>query len=101
MKRGSPIRYWAAGILLCSALSGPAMRCASAQSQAVRLLEQARTLEDSGRIDLAEQKWQQVLLADPSNAEGLAGLARAAKLEGRNDDARAYIERLRALNPND
>jgi cellulose synthase operon protein C len=104
MKRGSPIRLWAAGLLLCSALCGPAMLRASAQtsqSQTVKLLEQAHSLEESGRMDLAKQKWQQVLLVEPGNSEGLAGLARAAKLEGKNDDAKAYLDRLRALNPND
>src|SRR5665213_2395090 len=102
MKRGSPIRFWAAGLLLCSALSGPAMLRASAQtgqSQTVELLEQARLLEGRGRMDLAKQKWQQVLLVDPGNVEGLAGLARVAKLEGRDDDAKAYLDRIRGANP--
>src|SRR5665213_2162339 len=102
MKRGSPIRFWAAGLLLCSALSGPAMLRASAQTgqaQTVELLEQARLLEGRGRMDLAKQKWQQVLLVDPGNVEGLAGLARVAKLEGRDDDAKAYLDRIRGANP--
>ncbi len=54
MKRGSPIRFWAAGLLLCSALSGPAMLCVRAQtgqSHTLELLEQARSLDGRGRID--------------------------------------------------
>ena len=104
MKRGSPIRLWAAGLLLCSALNGAAMAYAGAQtgqSQTAELLDQARSLEGKGRMDLAKQKWQQVLLVDPGNAEGLAGLARAAKLEGKNDDAKAYLDQIRAANPYD
>ncbi len=43
------------------------------------LLEKAHALEARGRVDMAAQIWQQVLLADPNNAEAQAGLARAAK----------------------
>ncbi len=80
------------------------MLCAGAQTtrlQTVKLLDQAHTLEENGRMDLAKQKWQQVLLVDPGHPEALAGLARAAKLEGKNDDAKAYLDRLRSLYPND
>jgi predicted TPR repeat methyltransferase len=48
------------------------------QSLTAQLLSNAHTLEASGRMDMAKQKWQQVLLVDPNNAEALAGLARAA-----------------------
>ena len=71
------------------------------KAQTTKLLDQAHTLEESGRMDLAKQKWQQVLLVDPGHPEALAGLARAAKLEGKNDDAKAYLDRLRSLYPND
>jgi cellulose synthase operon protein C len=54
-----------------------------------------------GRMDMAAQTWQQVLLADPKNAEALAGLARAAKLDGNAALAGTYLDRLRAINPND
>jgi tetratricopeptide (TPR) repeat protein len=70
----------------------------SAAEQA--LLQKAQTLEQSGHMDLAAQTWQQVLLSDPNNQEALAGLGRWAKLSGNDDGAEKYVERLRALNPN-
>jgi tetratricopeptide (TPR) repeat protein len=73
-----------------------------AQSPAVRvLLDRAQAQEQSGHLDLAAQSWQQVLLADPNNAEALAGLARWAKLAGNSAEAQKYLDRLRQVNPND
>jgi tetratricopeptide (TPR) repeat protein len=63
------------------------------------LLEKARAQEGRGRLDLANQTWRHVLLADRNNAEALAGLARAAKNAGRSDEAKGYLDRLRAINP--
>ncbi|WP_157468183.1 tetratricopeptide repeat protein [Edaphobacter aggregans] len=65
------------------------------------LLDKAHALEVRGRLDMAAQTWQQVLLADPNNVDALAGLARAAKVSGNNALAGTYIDRLRAINPND
>ena len=65
------------------------------------LLDKAHALEARGRVDMAAQTWQQVLLADPRNTEALGGLARAAKLSGNDALANNYIQRLRAINPND
>ena len=81
MNTGSPIRQLAAGLVLCSALCGPAVVRGVAQvepSATVQLLGKANALEAGGRMDLARQTWQQVLLADPNNTEALAGMARAA-----------------------
>jgi tetratricopeptide (TPR) repeat protein len=80
--------------------------CTSAHGQAPQstvqaLLDGAHQLEVRGRVDLAAQKWQQVLLTDPNNTEALGGLARAAKALGKDALAQTYIERLRAINPND
>ncbi len=50
---------------------------------------------------MAAQTWQQVLLSDPNNTEALAGLARSAKLSGDTALSNSYLERLRAINPND
>ena len=72
-----------------------------AQSATQSLLDKAHALEVRGRMDMAAQTWQQVLLADPQNTTALAGLARAAKLGGNNALASTYLERLRAINPND
>ena len=41
------------------------------------------------------------LLADPNNTTALAGLARSAKLSGNASLAGTYLDRLRAINPND
>src|SRR5579871_2298143 len=61
--------------LFASGLSATAQ---TQQSVAI-LLGKARSLEARGRIDLASQNWQQVLLSNPNQPEALAGLARSAK----------------------
>ena len=86
--------------LACLPLSLPAVG-QGAQSATQVLLDKAHTLEVKGRMDMAAQSWQQVLLADPNNTEALSGLARAAKLSGNNQLSASYLERLRAINPND
>ena len=92
------------GAMLCGAgapiASGQAPSGASV-SATQSLLEKAHSLEVRGRMDMAAQTWQQVLLADPNNVEALAGLARAAKLAGNSALASTYIDRLKAINPND
>jgi cellulose synthase operon protein C len=65
------------------------------------LLAKARSLELRGRVDLAAQNWQKVLLANPNQTEALAGLARAAREDGRANDERSYLDRLRKINPRD
>ncbi|CAN5422493.1 hypothetical protein BH10ACI4_BH10ACI4_05520 [soil metagenome] len=81
----------------------PAFGQTSAGTQAATqsLLDKAHALEVRGRMDMAAQTWQQVLLADPQNTTALAGLARAAKLNGNTALATTYLDRLRAINPND
>src|SRR5215469_8693078 len=65
------------------------------------LLAKARSLELRGRIDLAVQNWHKVLLSDPNQTEALAGLARSAKQNGKTDEVRSYLDRLRIINPHD
>jgi cellulose synthase (UDP-forming)/cellulose synthase operon protein B len=65
------------------------------------LLGKARSLEARGRMDLAVQSWNQVLLVDPNQTEALGGLARYARLNGDATGERAYLDRLRKINPND
>lgn len=65
------------------------------------LLDKAYALEVRGRLDMAAQTWQQVLLTDPNNVDALAGLARAAKLSGNNALAGLYLDRLHAIKPGD
>lgn len=89
-------------------LSVPAASYAVAQAPAAAsnaatqaLLDKARSLESRGRMDMAAQTWQQVLLADPNNTDALGGLARAAKMSGNNTLASTYLQRLKSINPND
>ncbi len=65
------------------------------------LLTKARSLQGRGRLDLASQAWQQVLMADPNQPEALAGLAQWARQSGRTEEADRYLARLRQVAPND
>ena len=89
---------------------GPAQSSTSvAQSPAIQssisvtqtLIDKAHSFETRGRMDLATQTWQQVLLTDPNNAEALGGLARAAKQDGNTALSNTYLDKLRAAHPND
>ena len=85
-----------------SGASAPA-QAPSANSNAATqaLLEKARSLESRGRMDMAAQTWQQVLLADPNNTDALGGLARSAKMANNQALANTYLQRLKSINPND
>lgn len=63
------------------------------------LLGKARSLESRGRIDLAAQTWQQLLMIEPEQPEAIAGLARAAKVQGKQAEAQTYLDKLRKANP--
>ncbi len=89
-----PVFAMAAGIALHT---GASVYGSEATDQ---LLMKARSLEGRGLIELASRSWDQVLLADPNNAEALAGLARYAQTSGRQADAARYLDRLRRINPN-
>ena len=91
-------RFARAGAADCTA-HGDLAKQAAKQSAAQSQLDTAHALEVRGRLDLASQQWQQVLLADPNNAEALGGLARAAKYNGNTALANSYLDRLRAINP--
>jgi tetratricopeptide (TPR) repeat protein len=88
------------GALACVlfAVSLPAQTVESA-TQA--LLEKAHTFEVRGRMDMAAQTWQQVLLVDPNNVDALAGLARSANSSRNPALAKVYLDRLRAIHPTD
>jgi tetratricopeptide (TPR) repeat protein len=85
--------------MIAIVLLAPMMLAAS--SAVDLLLDKARSLEGRGRTDLAAQSWQQVLLADPNQAEALAGLARWSKQNGQSEDARKYLDRLKRAHPGD
>ncbi len=104
MNKTSAFRFWAPAVLLGAAAFAPLASTASGQNQQAAtqaVLDKAHALEVRGRMDLATQFWQQVLLADPNNTEALGGLARAAKMGGNMALSNNYVERLRAINPND
>ncbi|MGA2961761.1 MAG: cellulose synthase subunit BcsC-related outer membrane protein [Candidatus Korobacteraceae bacterium] len=93
-------RIWLVFLFLLL-LAGIATAAVGASSAIALLLDKARSLEGRGRMDLATQTWQQVLLADPNQPEALAGLSRAAKEGGRAEEAKSYLERLKRVNPKD
>jgi len=107
MKRGSSIQTRAIELLLCAAVclfSGQIFAQGTAQgnqSLTAQLLSKAHALEVRGRMDMAKETWQQVLLVDPKNAEALAGMARASKLEGNTTDSQNYTDKLKEVSPND
>ena len=104
MKKPSAFRFWAPAILLGASAFAPFVLPAAGQvgqSAMQSLLDKAHALEVRGRLDMASQTWQQVLLADPNNTEALGGLARAAKSSGNQTLSNNYVDRLRAINPND
>jgi len=107
LPKSSSTARWSAGGWVCGALAVallcPPERGWAQTSQAATqlLLEKAHAMEARSRMDMASQTWQQVLLADPNNTEALGGLARAAKMSGNNTLANTYLQRLRAINPND
>jgi cellulose synthase operon protein C len=104
MKIVPSIRPFAAAMILAafSAATLPVhLYAQTVESATQSLLDKAHALEVRGRMDMAVQTWQQVLLADPVNVDALAGLARAAKLSGNTALAGTYLDRLRAINAND
>jgi len=105
------IRLWALAILAAGIAFGassdrlkaqsPPSATQAAQSATKTVLEKARAQEARGRLDLAVQTWQEVLLTEPRNTEALSNLARAAKTSGDSKLSDSYLRQLRAINPND
>ncbi len=56
-------------------------------------LDLARILEQSRRNDEAIALYRRVLARDPENADALTGMGLLAMREGREDEARGYLER--------
>lgn len=105
MKNLSAFRVWAPVFLLGAACFSP-LACVSATGQTAQsatqtLLARADQDELRGRLDLAAQAWEQVLLVDPNNTQALGGLARSEKATGNLAKANMYLSRLRAINPDD
>ncbi|MGC1953934.1 MAG: cellulose synthase subunit BcsC-related outer membrane protein [Gammaproteobacteria bacterium] len=71
-----------------------------ADDPAVRqLVEQGRYWQSRSRWEEAAQTWNKLLLSHPQHPEGLSGLAFYELQAGRTDAARAYLDRLRELQP--
>ena len=102
MIKACVIRLWAPAILLGGMVLATSVGRAEAQAaqsasptvqSATRsLLDKAHALELRGRMDLAVQTWQEVLLADPRNTEALGGLARAAQTWRRHSTLKQIFE---------
>jgi tetratricopeptide (TPR) repeat protein len=88
------------GALACILFAMP-LPTQTVESATQALLEKAHTFEIRGRMDMAAQTWQQVLLVDPNNVDALAGLARSANSSRNPALAKVYLDRLRAIHPND
>jgi hypothetical protein len=102
MKNASSTRLLAATLLIGTLAFTPCvtkLRAQTPETATQTLLDRAHTLELRGRIDIAAQDWQQVLLIDPNNIEALAGLARSAKLSGNPALANVYLARIKTINP--
>jgi predicted Zn-dependent protease len=102
MKNRSQIRPVVTALLLGVLAFAPCtvrLRAQSTDAATQSLLDKARALEARGRLDMAAQTWQQVLLADPNNVTALSGLARSAKLSGNSALAGTYLDRLRSVSP--
>jgi hypothetical protein len=54
-----------------------------------------------GELDLARRLFGQVAEADPRNAIAVVGLARVARREGRDDEARSLAERALVIDPDE
>jgi cellulose synthase operon protein C len=104
MKNLSTIRCCATALLLGAigfVPCAPALRAQTPDTATQSLLDKAHDFELRGQLDTAAQTWQQVLLVDPKSTQALAGLAHSASLSGNPALANVYLNRIRAINPND
>lgn len=97
--------FIALALLLVSPLAAltpsPAHADPTTESDAFeQLLENVRYWQARGRPDKAAEAWRKVLRSVPNHAEALAELALFSARAGRNDEARALLERLKKAHPN-
>jgi cytochrome c-type biogenesis protein CcmH/NrfG len=57
------------------------LRAQTGEPATQSLLDKAHALEVRGRMDMAAQTWQQVLLADPVNVDALFGSGASCEVE--------------------
>ncbi len=88
--------------LFCCCLV-PVAQAVNAQApadEASRVLaEQGRFWQERGDQARAAEAWKKLLLVEPESAQALYGLATVELKEGRPAQARAYLERLRNVQP--
>jgi tetratricopeptide (TPR) repeat protein len=92
----NPCRNLLVAVICALAFSLPCYLHADSAAERA-LLAKAQSLAAGGHMDMAVQTWQQVLLADPNSREALLGIAKADMQMGRTDEARRYLDRVRAL----
>ncbi len=80
----------------CVLLLPPSINMHAQSAVETTLLAKARSLESTGHLDMAAQTWEQVLLVDANSKEALLGLAKADMRLGKTQEARGYLNRLRA-----
>jgi tetratricopeptide (TPR) repeat protein len=59
----------------------------------------ARVFEETGRLDLAAQGYEEALAADAADADARAGLVRVREKQGKRGAAGEYLEALATANP--
>jgi Flp pilus assembly protein TadD len=79
------------------AVAVPLVQAATPEEQL--LLDKARYWEDRGRLDMAADSWQKVLLVNPDQPEALTGLGIKAAMSGDTEQAQKYLAQLRAVAP--
>lgn len=73
---------------------------AAAQEDPVRLLvTKGRYWQERGRGDRAADAWQKILRLNPNQPDALYGMGRMEADAGRAEGARAYLDRLRTVQP--
>ena len=86
-----------AAVLLVLRASPQAGQQAASSPGVEVLLLKAKNLQVRGRLDLASEVWQQVLLADAGSVEALTGLAHVAAVDGHAPEAALLLTRLHSM----
>jgi Tfp pilus assembly protein PilF len=79
----------------------PPIRITTARPKVNPVLTQAFEAFNAGSLEVARRAYEQVLKAEPKNADALHGMAAVALREGRLDQAEAYYLRILEADPKD
>lgn len=96
--RAVPPWRMASGLVLSSQLHTPSKPARTGNWEG--LLRNARTWTTRGRLDLARQSVEKMLLTAPDDPQALAELANIALQEGTTQEAEELLDRLRQRHPN-